>query len=60
MIYRRRQPHSRPASGTRRPRVARIRPGTPPGTLIASDSAEAPVVRVVSFGRNGLEEELVR
>jgi hypothetical protein len=40
--------------------VARIRPGTPPGTLIASDSAEAPVVRVVSFGRNGLEEELVR
>jgi magnesium transporter len=57
MLSRRRQQHLRAALGPRRPRVSRIRPGTPPGTLVAAESAEPPAVSVVSFGRNGLEEE---
>jgi magnesium transporter len=55
MNWTRRQQHLRAALGVRRPRVARIRPGAPPGTLVAAESAQPPVVDVMSFGRDGVE-----
>jgi magnesium transporter len=59
MLSRRRQQHLRAVLGPRRTRVSRIRPGTPPGTLVATESAQPPVVGVVRFDRNGVEDERV-
>ncbi len=55
----RRQQHVRAALGVRRPGVARIRPGSPPGTLVAAESAQPPVISVMSFARDSLAEERV-
>ena len=59
MTSMRRRHHLRAALGVRRPRVSRIRPGTPPGTLVAAESAQPPVIHVVSFGRAGVREDRV-
>jgi magnesium transporter len=56
MSWKRRQRHVRAALGGRRPRVSRIRPGTAPGTLVATESAQPPVVGVIGFGREDFEE----
>jgi len=53
----RRRQHLRAALGVRRPRVSRIRPGTPPGTLVAAESAQPPVIHVMGFGPSGVIEE---
>jgi magnesium transporter len=36
--------------------VSHIRPGTPPGTLVAAMPAEPPTIHVMTFGRGGCEE----
>jgi magnesium transporter len=36
--------------------VSRFRPGLPPGTLVAADSAEPPAIQVMTFGSGGVEE----
>jgi magnesium transporter len=59
MRWTRRQQHLRAALGVRRPRVLRIRPGTPPGTLVAAESAQPPVIHVMSFARESFAEERV-
>jgi magnesium transporter len=59
MRLRRRQQHLRAALGVRRPRVSRIRPGAPPGTLVAAESAAPPVIHVVTFGRDRVTEDRV-
>ena len=59
MRWMRRQQHRRAALGVRRPRVSRIRPGTPPGTLVAAESAQPPVIHVMSFARESFVEEQV-
>jgi magnesium transporter len=56
MNLKRRSSAVRAALTLRRPRPPRIRPGTPPGTLAASEAAEAPTVSVMSFGRDGGSE----
>ncbi len=55
MSLTRRQQHLRAALGVRRPRSARIRPGAPPGTLVASETAAPPVIDVTSLGGGALE-----
>jgi magnesium transporter len=59
MSWTRRQRHLRAALGLRRPRISRVRPGAPPGTLAAAEAAQAPVVQVIVFGRDGFEETAV-
>jgi magnesium transporter len=59
MRWSRRQQHLRAALGARRPRISRIRPGVPPGTLVAAESAQPPVIHVMSFGRDRMDEEQV-
>jgi len=59
MNWRRRQQHLRAALGVRRPRVSRIRPGAPPGTLTAAESAGPPVIDVMVFDRDRVEENRV-
>jgi len=59
MNWRRRQQHLRAALGVRRPRVSRIRPGTLPGTLTAAESAGPPVIDVMVFDRDRVEENRV-
>jgi magnesium transporter len=59
MRWTRRQQHLRAALGVRRPRVSRIRPGTPPGTLVAAESAQPPVIHVMSFARESFAEDRV-
>ena len=59
MDWKRRQQYLRAALGVRRPRVSRIRPGAPPGTLVAVESSGPPVIEVRTFGRAGLEEQRV-
>jgi magnesium transporter len=59
MRWTRRQQHLRAALGVRRPRVSRIRPGAPPGTLVAAESAHPPVIGVMSFDRERVSEERV-
>jgi magnesium transporter len=59
MRWTRRQQHLRAALGVRRPRVSRIRPGTPPGTLVAAESAQLPVIHVISFTSDSLTDERV-
>jgi magnesium transporter len=59
MTLKRRQRHLRAALGLRRPRISRIRPGTPPGTLTAAEAAQAPTFQVMTFGREGCKEERV-
>src|SRR5882724_3597203 len=59
MDWKRRQQYLRAALGVRRPRVSRIRPGAPPGTLVAVESSGPPVIEVRTFGRDGLEEQRV-
>src|SRR5262245_55153823 len=59
MNAKRRQRHLRAALGRRRPRVSRIRPGAPPGTLVAVEAAQAPVIHVIVFGRDGCQEQAV-
>jgi magnesium transporter len=54
-----RQQHLRAALGVRRPRVSRIRPGMPPGTLVAAESAQLPVIQVMSFSREAVQEDRV-
>src|SRR5262249_18299664 len=50
MSWNRRQRHLRLALGMRRQRLtARVRPGTPPGTLTAAESAEPPTFNVMTF-----------
>jgi magnesium transporter len=56
MRWRRRQQHLRAALGVRRPRVSRIRPGALPGTLTAAESAGPPVIDVMVFDRDRVEE----
>ena len=56
MNWRRRQQHLRSALGVRRPRVSRIRPGALPGTLTAVESAGPPVIDVMVFDRDRVEE----
>ena len=57
MRWMRRRQQLRAPLGVRRPRVSRIRPGAPPGTLVAADSAQAPVIHAMSFDRGRLEED---
>lgn len=59
MRWSRRQHHPRAALGARRPRISRIRPGAPPGTLVAAETAQPPVIHVMSFGRDRVAEERV-
>jgi magnesium transporter len=59
MERKRRQHHLRAALGVRRHRMLRIRPGTAPGTLVAGESAEPPVIHVTSFGPDGHAEARV-
>ena len=56
MNWQRRQRHLRAALRMRRPRVARIRPGSLPGTLTPTDKAEPPSISVITFGRDGVQE----
>jgi len=56
MSWNRRQRHLRLALGMRRPRLAaRVRPGTPPGTLTAAESAERPQFDVMTFSRGDVQ-----
>ena len=59
MDFRRRQQHLRAALGLRRPRISRIRPGAPPGTLVASESAQPPVIDVRIVHHDGIDEQRV-
>ena len=59
MDWRRRQQHLRAALGVRRPRAVRIKPGTPPGTLQAIETSAPPVIHVICYGPDGVEEERV-
>jgi magnesium transporter len=59
MGWKRRQRHLRAALGLRRPRIQRIRPGAPPGTLAAVEAAEPPTFAVMVFGRDGVQETRV-
>ncbi|RPH81905.1 MAG: hypothetical protein EHM88_10570, partial [Candidatus Rokuibacteriota bacterium] len=59
MTWTRRRQHPRVALGARRPRVSRIQPGAPPGTLVAAVSAQPPVIHVMSFDRSGIGEDRV-
>jgi magnesium transporter len=59
MNLKRRQQHLRAALGVRRPRMSRIRPGSLPGTLVAAESAEPPVIQVTTISRDGLVEDRV-
>src|SRR5207248_2908590 len=43
----------------RRPRVARIRPGSLPGTLAPVDKAEPPTITVITFNRESVQERRV-
>ncbi|HEU4369750.1 MAG TPA: magnesium/cobalt transporter CorA [Methylomirabilota bacterium] len=56
MNWKRRQRHLPAALRRRRSPVSRIRPGAPPGTLVAAESGQPPVVQVMVFGRDGFEE----
>ncbi|HEX9821428.1 MAG TPA: magnesium/cobalt transporter CorA [Methylomirabilota bacterium] len=56
MNWKRRPRHLHAALGRRRPRVSRIRPGSPPGTLMSAESGRAPVIDVMTFGPGGVEE----
>src|SRR6266481_5907215 len=42
--------------GTRRSRVARVRPGTPPGTLVAAGAPTPARISVVAYNREGATE----
>jgi magnesium transporter len=42
--------------GTRRRRVARMRPGAMPGTLVRPDAAEKPSISVIAFGPDSITE----
>jgi magnesium transporter len=42
--------------GPRRRRVARMRPGAMPGTLVRPDAAEKPTISVIAFGREVVTE----
>jgi magnesium transporter len=59
MGFKRRRRHLRAALGLRRPRVQRIRPGAPPGTLAPAEAAEPPTFEVMVFGRDGVQEARV-
>jgi magnesium transporter len=59
MSLTRRQQHLRAALGVRRPRATRIRPGAPPGTLVAAESAAPAVISVMSLGPGAIEWERV-
>jgi len=56
MSWNRRQRHLRAALGMRRPRLTtRVRPGTPPGTLTAAETAERPTFEVMTFSRGEVQ-----
>src|SRR5437773_9042880 len=56
MSWNRRQRHLRAALGLRRPRLTmRVRPGTPPGTLTAAETAERPTFEVMTFSRGEVQ-----
>ena len=57
MNFRRGQEQRRPAPGARRPRVSRIRPGSPPGELVAAESAQPPVIETMVVARDGIVED---
>ena len=59
MDWNRRQRHLRAALRVRRPRVARIRPGSLPGTLAPVDKAEPPTITVITFNRESVQERRV-
>jgi magnesium transporter len=59
MNWKRRQSHRRAALGRRRHHTSRIRPGAPPGTLVAAESGQPPAVQIMVFGRDGFEEDRV-
>lgn len=42
--------------GTRRPRLARVKPGTPPGTLVAAGAPTPARVSVLAYNREGATE----
>jgi magnesium transporter len=42
--------------GTRRPRVARVKPGTPPGTLVAAGAPTPARISVLAYNREGSTE----
>src|SRR5437899_6511954 len=42
--------------GTRRPRVARVRPGTPPGTLVPLATPAPSRVSVIAYNHEGATE----
>jgi magnesium transporter len=59
MNWKRRQSPRRATLGVRRPRVSRIRPGSPPGTLVAAESAEPPVIEATTISRDRVAHERV-
>src|SRR5688572_95444 len=59
MNWKRRQSHLRAALGRRRHHTSRIRPGAPPGTLVAAESGQPPAIQIMVFGRDGFEEDRV-
>jgi magnesium transporter len=42
-------------AGRHRHRVARIRPGVPPGTLVTAEAAERPALETITFSADGVE-----
>ena len=59
MNWKRRQSPRRATLGVLRPRVSRIRPGSPPGTLVAAESAEPPVIEATTISRDRVAHERV-
>ncbi|HEU5323467.1 MAG TPA: CorA family divalent cation transporter, partial [Methylomirabilota bacterium] len=59
MNWKRGRQQRRAALGVRRPRVSRIRPGSLPGTLVAAESAQPPVIDVATVNRDGVAEDRV-
>jgi hypothetical protein len=41
-------------AGRHRHRVARIRPGVPPGTLVTAEAAERPALETITFSADGV------
>jgi hypothetical protein len=56
MSIKRRQRHLRAALSPRRLRTSRVRPGVPPGTLTAAESAQPPVIHVITFAPDAMQE----
>jgi magnesium transporter len=57
MSWKRRPQQRRAALGVRRPRASRIRPGSLPGTLVAAEAAQPPVIEVTMITRDAVVVE---